>query len=215
MTFIGRDVMKDQQLESKKVWDNAIRLFHWSLVIAFVVAYITGEDESLVHSYSGYFILGLLVFRIIWGFVGCKHARFSDFIFSPKETINYTKSMMSGTPKHYWGHNPLGALMVFALLITLVLTTVSGLKVYGIEGYGPLAEVNSSYFISNANASGHMEQEGEDSEEEEFWEEIHEFFANLMLVLIALHIVGVVVSSKLHKENLAKSMVTGYKSHKE
>jgi cytochrome b len=204
--------MTDQQFESKKVWDIGVRLFHWSLVITFVVAYITGEDEGIVHSYAGYFILGLLVFRIIWGFVGCKHARFSDFIFSPKETISYTKSMMSGTPKHYRGHNPLGALMVFALLITLLLTTVSGLKVYGIEGHGPLAEVNSSYFISNANASGSVEQNDEDSEEEEFWEEIHEFFANLMLVLIALHITGVVISSKSENENLVKAMITGNKT---
>ncbi|MDQ7073570.1 MAG: cytochrome b/b6 domain-containing protein [Gammaproteobacteria bacterium] len=203
--------MIEQKVESKKVWDSAVRIFHWSLVIAFVIAYITGEEEGLIHSYSGYFILGLLVFRIIWGFIGSKHARFSDFIYSPKETISYVKSMMSGTPKHYWGHNPLGALMVFALLITLILTTVSGLKVYGIEGHGPLAEVNSSYFISNANASGSMEQDDEDSEEEEFWEEIHEFFANLMLVLIAFHITGIVISSKLENENLVKAMITGTK----
>ncbi len=206
--------MKDQQVESKKVWDSAVRLFHWSLVVAFVVAYITGEEEGVIHSYTGYFILGLIVFRIIWGFVGCKYARFSAFIYSPRETISYAKSMVSGTPKHYWGHNPLGALMVFALLITLSLTTISGLKVYGIEGYGPLAELDSSYFISNANASGGMEQDKDESDEEEFWEEIHEFFANLMLVLIALHIIGVFVSSRVHNENLVKSMLTGYKSYR-
>ena len=203
-----------KQQKQQNVWDIAIRLFHWTLVITFVIAYLTGEDESLVHVYSGYIILGLVIFRIIWGLIGSKHARFSDFVFSSKETISYAKSMMSGTPRHYWGHNPLGALMVFALLITLLLTTITGLKVYGIEGHGPLAETPNSYFISNANASGSMEQNNEDSEEEEFWEEIHEFFANLMLVLIALHIAGVLVSSKLENENLVKAMITGKKTVK-
>ena len=200
---------------SKPVWDIAIRIFHWSLVVAFIVAYISGEDESEIHVYSGYLILGLVVFRIVWGVIGSKHARFKDFLFSPSEVINYAKGMMSGTAKYYRGHNPLGGLMVVALLLTLLLTTVSGLKVYGIEGHGPLAETNMSYFISSANASGHLEQDhdGEDSEQEELWEEIHEFFANLMLLLIGLHIVGVMVSSKLHDENLVKGMITGYKKH--
>jgi len=174
---------------------------------------VSGEDASMIHVYSGYFILGLVVFRVVWGFVGSQHARFKDFIFSPREVVSYAKGMISGTAKHYRGHNPLGGLMVMALLLTLLITTVSGLKVYGVEGHGPLAETDTSYFINSANASGHVEQgeEGEDSEEEEFWEEIHEFFANLMLLLIVLHIVGVFVSSKVHDDNLVKAMFTGYK----
>ncbi len=207
--------MKRSNHNVKQVWDIAIRLFHWSLVVAFMVAYISGDDESAIHIYSGYFILGLVVFRVVWGFIGSKHAQFKDFIFSPREVISYTKGMFSGTAKHYRGHNPLGGLMVMALLLTLFMTTVSGLKVYGIEGHGPLAVSDTSYFISSANASGHVEHdsEGEDSDEEEFWEEIHEFFANLMLLLIAAHIIGVLVSSKLHDENLIKAMITGYKEH--
>ena len=201
---------------SKPVWDIAVRLFHWSLVIVFIVAYLSGEDESELHIYAGYVILGLVLFRIIWGFIGTKHAKFKDFIYSPSEIMLHAKGLLSGKVKPYLGHNPLGGLMVMALLLTLMLTVVSGLKVYGAEGYGPLAKSDTSYFISSANASnpeGMKDEDHEDSDAEEFWEEIHEFFANLMIFLIVFHILGVIISSKVENENLIKAMITGYKKN--
>jgi len=200
----------------KPVWDIAVRLFHWSLVLVFIVAYLSGDDDSSLHVYSGYIILGLISFRIIWGFIGSKHARFKDFIYSPSEIISHAKGLFTGKVKPYAGHNPLGGLMVLALLFTLMITVVSGLKVYGIEGHGPLAQTNTSYFISTANASSpesYKDETHEDSDEEDLWEEIHEFFANLMLVLIFLHILGVIISSKVENENLIKAMITGYKNN--
>lgn len=208
--------MKLSTKHSKPVWDIAVRLFHWSLVVSFIVAYLTGDDESNIHVYAGYIILGLVVFRIIWGFIGTKYARFKDFIYCPSEIINHAKGLFTGKVKTYIGHNPLGGLMVLALLFTLVLTVVSGLKVYGAEGYGPLAQVNTSYFISSANASnpdGDNDKDHEDNDEEELWEEIHEFFSNLMILLIVFHIVGVIISSKIENENLVKAMITGYKKN--
>jgi len=209
--------MKDLTTNSKQqVWDLPIRLFHWLLVISFIVAYLTGDDESILHVNAGYIILALVLFRIIWGFIGTKYARFKDFIYSPAEILAHAKGLFSGQVKPTIGHNPLGGLMVIALLLTIVITVVSGLKVYGIEGHGPLAETNTSYFISSANAStpsGYESEDHEDSDSEELWEEIHEFFANVTVLLIALHILGVVVSSKVENENLVKAMITGYKQN--
>lgn len=208
--------MKQSKQHPKYVWDIAVRLFHWSLVITFIIAYLTGDEESNLHIYTGYIILALVSFRIIWGFIGTKHARFKDFIYGPSEILLHAKGLFLGRVKIYTGHNPLGGLMVMALLLTLILTIVSGLKVYGAEGHGPLAQINTSYFISSANASSpdeYNEEHHEDNDAEEFWEEIHEFFANLMLLLIAFHILGVIISSKVENENLVRAMLTGYKQN--
>jgi cytochrome b len=127
---------------SIKVWDPLIRIFHWSLVIFFTVAFLSGDEESSLHIYSGYAVIGLVLFRILWGFVGTEHARFRDFIFGPSKVIQYLKSMASSTPQRYIGHNPAGGYMVVALLATLLVVTFTGLKVYGTEGHGPLAANN-------------------------------------------------------------------------
>jgi len=203
-----------------RVWDILIRLFHWSLVASFIVAYLTSEEENLWHIYSGYTVLGLIIFRLIWGFIGSKYARFSDFVRSPAVVFQYVKDLRAGHPPHYLGHNPLGGWMAMALLLTLFAVTLSGLKVYAIEeGKGPFASMQSIELTPIAAA--YAEDEDEDDEDrgqkpneadEEFWEEIHEASTNLMLLLIALHVFGVVLSSRLHKENLVKAMLTGNKT---
>lgn len=200
-----------------KVWDIGVRLFHWSLVILFFVAYLTGEDESELHIYAGYGVIALLVFRIIWGFIGSKYARFSDFIYGPGAVIRYVKSLFSGAPDHYLGHNPVGGWMVFLLMVSLVGVSWSGLELYAVEGHGPLAN-QQELIISTAQANGEREddddndEDGRGEQEEEFWEEIHEAFSNFTLVLVLLHIAGVIVSSIKHRENLVKAMITGYKA---
>ncbi|VAW93751.1 Cytochrome b [hydrothermal vent metagenome] len=211
------------------VWDPLVRFFHWTLVIAFTIAYLTGEEESLLHAYSGYYILGLLAIRIVWGFFGSHYARFSQFIYPPAAVIDYIKRLFSFNQsekpaRKYIGHNPAGGWMVITLLISLLATSYSGLKVYGYEGYGPLAS-NATSIVSQqqgrfikVSSSEHEEDDdnstkGNNTNEanEEFWEEIHEFLANFTVLLIALHIGGVLLSSKKHHQNLAKSMLTGFK----
>lgn len=201
-----------------KVWDPLVRLFHWSLVLAFIVAYLTGEEEDDLHIYAGYVILGLILFRLLWGFIGTRHARFSDFVRSPTEIANYIRDMLAGRAKRYIGHNPAGGAMILALLLGLAITTWSGLEVYAIEeGAGPLAGASNISLISPAYADddddeheyGH--QKDEDEGEEEFWEEIHEVSANLVLLLVILHVLGVVVSGRIHHENLVRAMITGRK----
>ncbi len=203
-----------------RVWDPLVRIFHWGLVLAFTVAYLSGDEENSLHIYSGYAVLGLIAFRVIWGLIGTRYARFSDFVYSPATVIQYLKGLVARKPKHYTGHNPAGGWMVIAMLLSLFVVTVSGLKVYAIEeGLGPLAgEPPALTVISVAYAddddAGHRKNEnghGEDEAAEEFWEELHEVSSNFMLFLIFLHIAAVIISGRLHKENLVKAMFTGKK----
>lgn len=208
------------------VWDWFVRLFHWSLVAAFAVSYLTGEDESALHVYSGYFIAALVASRIVWGFIGPKYARFSDFIRPPGEAVAYLRSLVRPDPEStgYPGHNPAGGWMVLALLFSLAMTCFSGLKLYGVEGHGPLAAADTiaapltaappGLLIPTARADDDREGHGRRERHrdgEEFWEEIHEFFANATLLLIVVHVLGVLASSYRHHSGLVRGMVTGYK----
>ncbi|HEY9050771.1 MAG TPA: cytochrome b/b6 domain-containing protein [Gammaproteobacteria bacterium] len=195
-----------------KVWDIAVRVFHWSLVMFFIISYLTGDELETIHAWSGYAVIGLILFRILWGFIGTRYARFSNFVYSPAEVKAYLKSLLSKSPKHYLGHNPAGGVMVLVLLISLSLTTFSGLKAYAAEGYGPLASVDVS-FVSAAYADDdkHDDEKKHEEEEDEFWKEIHEFFGNFTLFMVLIHIAGVIGSSMLHGENLVRAMITGYK----
>lgn len=195
-----------------KVWDTGVRVFHWSLVVLFFISYVSGEEESLLHVYSGYGVLGLVVFRIIWGVVGTKYARFSNFIYDKKTTCLYAKSLLTAKPVHYLGHNPIGGWVIVTLLIFLLATSWSGLVLYGAEGHGPLANQQIS-IVSQAHANGDDHEDGNDGGDE-LWEEVHEVFAQITLLLVFLHIAGVLVGSVIHRENLIKSMVTGYKDKK-
>lgn len=196
-----------------KVWDPLVRIFHWSLVIAFTVAYLSGDEENAIHINAGYIILGLIIFRLIWGFIGSKYARFKDFTYSPRSIINYLKSLFTRQPKHYIGHNPAGGAMILALLIGLTVTTYSGLKIYAIEeGAGPLAQSTELSLIKTAYADDDNHDGYDEDNDEEFWEEIHEASANIVLLLVVLHIVGVIVAGKLHNEKLIKAMITGKKT---
>lgn len=180
-----------------KVWDPLVRFFHWGLVFAFIIAQVTEEDFMNLHSWAGYFILALLTIRVIWGFVGTRYARFSDFIYSRQTIIQFLKDTFSLKAKRYIGHNPAGGVMVILLMISLLITGITGLLVYGAaEEAGPLA----SWFVGGS----------------EFWgdvfEEVHEFFANFSLLLVFIHVSGVIIEGFIHKENLVSAMISGRKT---
>lgn len=187
--------MSDTKTEIVKVWDILIRLFHWSLVFFFALAYVTEDDLLDIHIYAGYMIFILLIFRLLWGVIGSKYARFSHFLASPKEAVKYLKEEFSGDAKHYLGHNPAGAVMIVALIVSLFISTLSGVVVIATDGQGPLANT----FVS-------LWPEG-------ILEEVHEFFSHLSLLLVLLHIAGVIFSSLLQEENLVKAMITGKKNN--
>ncbi len=181
--------MKTQQT---KIWDIFIRIFHWSLLSLFTIAYLTEDNFLTVHVYAGYTIIALIILRIIWGFIGSQHARFADFIARPNEIIAYIKDVIHLRAKHYLGHNPAGGAMVIALLFSLSMTLLFGLLTYGTAEFsGPLASL--AYSVSNSTANS--------------FKEVHEFFANFTLFLAFLHVAGVAIASFQHKENLVKSMV--------
>ncbi len=208
--------MKNKMRREIRVWDPLVRIFHWGLVLAFGIAYFSGDEENNLHLVAGYVVFALIGFRILWGLIGTRFARFSNFVYSPGSVIKYIKDSVAGRPKHYIGHNPAGGVMIIALLLSLAAVTYSGLKVYAIEeGAGPLAQQNTEIsFIKSAHAdSDKYEKYGksEEHEEEEFWEEIHEASANFVLFLVILHIAGVFIAGRLHDENLVKGMITGNK----
>jgi cytochrome b len=206
-----------------KVWDIFVRCFHWSLVIAIIVQLATAEDAKSVHAAVGYFIVTVLVLRIIWGFIGSKHARFKDFIYPPAEVGGYLKDLFRGRPNHYIGHNPAGGAMVVLLLFVLVLTTWTGLLTYGAEGKGPLAlKTQGLVRMSWADDASGESEEGRNShlgeenshtsgKSSHFWKEIHETLVGILLFLAALHVCGVIASSYIHKENLIWAMIIGKK----
>lgn len=175
------------------VWDPLVRFFHWSLVTFFVLAYLTEDDYQTVHTYAGYAISLLVLFRLTWGVIGTRHARFRDFLTGPRRLLTYLGQMVVGRAPRYLGHNPAGAAMVVALLTTLIATTISGIVLLGGEGSGPMAGLIPPGFGGRA------------------LEEVHEFLANTTLSLVLLHIVGVIFSSIAHRENLIGSMITGRK----
>ncbi len=179
-----------------KVWDPVVRIFHWMLVAAFFTAYFITEDGFLwLHTWAGYLVLGLVVLRVIWGFIGTRYARFSNFVTTPPAALHYLWEEITGRARRYLGHNPAGAAMIFAILVFLLLATLSGIVLYAAdEGAGPLAG-----WIAKSEAL------------EDPLEEVHELFANLTLALVIVHTFGVVLGSMIHRENLMASMFHGYK----
>lgn len=180
-----------------RVWDPLVRLFHWGLVVGFAVAYLSGDDWLRLHVNAGYLVAGLVVFRFVWGFIGSRHARFSDFVRRPTAVLAYLKAMVRRRAHRCIGHNPAGGAMVVALLLSLSAAAVSGLALYGHAEYlGPLAFLVSGL----ADPAGSV------------LEDAHEFFANLSVTLVLLHLAGVLFASIQHRENLVRAMLTGWKS---
>lgn len=174
------------------VWDAPTRLFHGTLAVLVVVAWFTGEGEgsaALVHRAAGAAIAGLLAFRIVWGFVGGEHARFADFAFAPAAIVRYGRELAFARPRRHLGHNPLGAVAVFLLLINLIVIVATGLVSAGAHNQGPFA-----------GASG------------EVFAEAHEAAFRVLQVLVSLHLIGVVAETIVTRDALVLAMITGYKS---
>ena len=205
-----------------RVWDPLVRVLHWVVVIAFFTAYFTEEDLLTTHSWAGYVVGAVVVVRAIWGFVGPRRARFTDFLYSPRRVLRYGLDLIRLRPRERClGHSPAGGLMVVALLLGLAVTVWSGLEVQAVEeGAGPLASVETDRtaisLISPVFADGNEELYEEYEKEDEGgglvdWEEIHEVAANATLVLVILHVAGVLLASFVHRENLTGAMFTGRK----
>ncbi|MFV8816401.1 cytochrome b/b6 domain-containing protein [Haliea sp. E17] len=170
------------------LWDIPTRLFHWSLVVALGLAWWSAEEERYgVHEWTGYTIIVLVVSRIVWGFLGSRHSRFSDFLAGPRRIAAYLRGEGSATP----GHNPLGGWSVLLLLTLLLLQAVSGLfNSDDILFSGPLYYAASGEF---RDAMG----------------EIHEIAFNVLLAFAALHVLAVCYYQFLRKDRLINAMLLG------
>lgn len=204
-----------------RVWDLFVRVFHWTVAIGFFVAYFTEDGPITLHVWAGYVVGALALMRILWGFVGPQHARFSDFVWPPGVVLRYLRDLIMLRSRRYLGHSPGGGAMVIALLIGLLVTVGSGLVLYALEdNAGPLAGIIGGAPTQEAPAVVREEAVEDKHEEggyergegpEELWEEAHEILANLTLVLVILHIAGVFLASYAHRENLTRAMLTGRK----
>ncbi len=182
MNAISAHPAEAPNYSSVLVWDAAVRVFHWLMVVCFAGAYLTSESEAwrLVHVTLGYTMAGLVAFRIIWGFVGTRHARFASFIRGPRAVARYLRTLLSRQPEHHTGHNPAGALAIVAMLALTTSIAATGWAAYN-------------------DVAG------------EWVAELHEGVANAMLLLVGVHLAAVVASGWLHKENLVRAMLSGRK----
>ncbi len=177
-----------------RVWDAPLRLFHWSFAATFTLAWLSRDDTHLdIHIFSGYLFAALLLFRLWWGWAGETHARFTDFLFPPARLRDWLAATLRGRPPRYLGHNPGGAWAVFSMLGLGALICITGLfALGGEEGHGPFAGMP-------------------DFEQGARMHEVHEWLAWLMLALTILHVTGVWLESRWHREHLAAAMISGYK----
>lgn len=165
-----------------RVWDPLLRVLHWSLVLLCGAAWVTAEHTEQAHEAFGIAIAAIVGIRLLWGFIGSRYARFADFVRPPREALAYLRNLLTGRSPHYAGHNPAGGLSAIALLVTMLFVAASGWAAV----HGPLAGAH-------------------------WLEEAHEIAAGALGALVAVHLIGVVVSSIAGRENLVRAMLTGRK----
>lgn len=169
----------------ENVWDIVVRLFHWSLVICVLSNLFILEAHQDSHTWIGYTACGLIAIRMVWGFVGTRYARFSNFFPTPSRLRTYYTQIRSGDRTHFPGHNPLGALMMLTLMGLVIALGVSGYLMDTDEFWG-----------------------------EEWLENVHEWLANILLAAIIIHIVAALLMSRIEHVNLVRAMITGIKEWK-
>lgn len=167
---------------SRPIWDRFVRVFHWVLVSCVLLNQFVLEEGETPHEWAGYLAAALVVARIVWGFIGSRHARFSDFFPTPARLVAHLRAMRSGAPEHHWGHNPLGALMMLLLMVLVLALGVTG----WMQG-------TDAYFG------------------EEWLQELHEWLANGLLLSAGVHAASAIVMGRIERTRLVRAMVTGVK----
>ena len=174
--------MSTPSAEAPRVWDPFVRLFHWSLVACVVLNLWVVEDGETVHEWLGYTASALVGLRVLWGLVGTRHARFTDFWPTPARLRRHVAALWRGTPERHDGHNPLGALMVLSLMALVLLLGLTG-------------------WLQTTDALWG----------EEWLEEVHEALANGLMLLAGVHAVAALAMGRIERTRLVKAMVTGRK----
>ena len=165
-----------------RVWDPFVRAFHWSLALSFAVAWVSGEGPERLHELAGYAAGALVIARAAWGFLGAGYARFSQFVRSPAEVIDYLKSVAAGSERRFVGHNPAGGAMIVVLLASLAATAATGWMLTTDAFWGSVT-----------------------------LQRLHSVLAHGVLLLVLAHLCGVALASLRHRENLVRAMMIGDK----
>ena len=165
-----------------KVWDLPLRIFHWTLAASVLIAWFSANILDTVHEIAGYTVIVLIAFRVVWGFTGTRYSRFRSFVRPLPVVLRYLGQIARGRTGRYLGLNPAGGVLSVVLLVLLAVSTISGWM-----------QITERFF-------------GVD------WvEKLHTWSSNLVLVLVAVHVLGVLLMCALQKENLVRSMITGKK----
>lgn len=178
-----------------KVWDIPTRLFHWSLVLLFIFLIISGESDDLMqwHFYAGYLLSGLILFRVMWGFLGTRYARYSSLTFNPASAVRYTKALLRAKHTAQYGHTPAGSMMILILLGLISVQLLTGL-------------MSTDDIIWNGPLYGSV-----DEATAELAGEVHETVQGLLQILVGLHILAIVIYKVKFKEHLVPAMIHGKK----
>jgi cytochrome b len=164
------------------VWDWPLRLWHWALVLFVVVAWFTPNTYDSLHRFAGYVVIGLLVFRLGWGFLGTRHSRFRTLRARLRALPAYLWGLRRANAGRYMGLNPAGAAMMVALLLLLAISAITGAMQVTVRFFGV------------------------------WWvEDTHAYSSDAVMILVVLHVIGAIVMSVLQRENLIKAMFTGRK----
>jgi cytochrome b len=169
-------------MQRVRVWDPLVRVFHWSLVLSFAIAMLSANVWDNLHIWSGYAAGGLVVGRVMWGFIGTPYARFSQFVRPPRAVLAYLKAIVRGEEARHVGHNPAGGAMIIVLILAMVATALTG------------------YLLTTDAFWGVA-----------WMQHLHHWLAHGLLLLVLFHLAGVILASYRHRENLVAAMISGRK----
>jgi len=190
-------VMSGNSSEQYMAWDPLIRIFHWSMVAAFATAWWAQGNDLQLHALAGTILTGLLMFRLLWGFCGENNARFTSFLPTRRQLADHLRGLLRLQSQTYPGHTPLGSLMIYVLLTALLVLVVSGMMLLALQtgvGFFSTWAVHASFST------------------ELLILQIHDWYYELLLILVSLHLAGVVVESLIQRSNLVRAMITGKKT---